>query len=66
MASAFSRCSLITLSSSSLTSLTSSRMLLSVRMFSRIESMIIRSNRLELSLGVSQAPCPRFSREWQT
>ena len=66
MASTFSRCSLITLSSSSLTSFTNSRMLLSVRMFSRMFSMIVRSNFLALRRGVSQAPWPCFSREWQT
>ena len=66
MASTFSRCSLITLSNSSLTSFTRSRMLLSAKMFSRICSIIIRSNRLELSRGVSQAPCPCLSSEWQT
>ena len=65
-ASTFSRCSLITLSNSSLTSLTKSLMLLSVRMFSRICWMIIRSNRLVLSLGVSQVPRPPFNSEWHT
>ncbi|MYD74716.1 MAG: hypothetical protein F4Y11_11100 [Chloroflexi bacterium] len=46
--------------------LTSSRMLLSVSTWSRSWSRISVSNRLALSLGVSQLPEPRLSREPQT
>ena len=61
-----SRSPAITLSISSFTIRTRSRMLLSVRMCSRIWSMIRRSNRLARSLGVVHVPFPRFSSEWQT
>ncbi len=60
------RCSLATPSISSSTIFTRSRMLLSVRMFSRMVDTIRLSNFFELSLGVLQVPLPFFSREWQT
>ena len=50
---------------SSSSSFTRSRMLDSVRMLARISSTMIFSNFLALSLGVSQVPLPRLSREWQ-
>ncbi|MDE2780744.1 MAG: hypothetical protein OXI91_13875 [Chloroflexota bacterium] len=51
---------------SSSTSLTSSLMLDSVRMLSRILPTTISSNLRAFSLGQSQAPLPRFIRDWQT
>ena len=61
-----SRCSLAMPSISSSTSFTRSRMLDSVRMFSRRLSMMSFSKFLAFSLGVSQVPLPCLSREWQT
>ena len=60
------RCSRATPSISSSTIFTRSRMLLSVRMFSRMLPTIRLSKFLELSLGVSQVPLPFLSSEWQT
>ena len=60
------RCSRATPSISSPTIFTKSRMLLSVRMFSRILLTINPSKRLELSLGVLQVPLPFLIRDWQT
>ena len=60
------RCSRATPSISSSTIFTRSRMLLSVRMFSRMVPTIRLSNFLELSLGVSHVPLPFLSSEWQT
>ena len=66
MVSSFWRCSRAIPSISSSTSFTRSRMLDSVSTFSRIWPMINPSKLLALSLGVSQAPLPFLSREWQT
>ncbi len=59
-------CSLMTESISSLTILTRSRMLDSVRMCCLIWSTMRRSKRLALSRGVMHSPLPRLRREWQT
>ena len=66
MFSSLSRCSAATPSISSSISPTRSRMLLSVRMFARIWSIISFSKRFELRRGVLQVPLPFFSSEWQT
>ena len=66
MDSNFLRCSWATPSISSSTSLTSSLTLLSVRMLERICPTTNSSKRLALSLGVLQAPLPRFMIDWQT
>ena len=66
MTFSFLRCSRATPSISSSTILTRSRILLSVRMLSRMLETIRPSKFLELSLGVWQVPLPFLSREWQT
>ena len=66
MTLSFLRCSRAIPSISSSTILTRSRMLLSVRMLSRMLETIRPSNFFELSLGVLQVPLPFLSREWQT
>ena len=47
-------------------SLTGSRMLDSVRTFSRIFPTTVPLKRFAFSLGQSQAPLPRFIKDWQT
>ena len=66
MLSSFARSSRAAPSISLSTGRTRSRMLDSVRMYSRIWSMVSRSKRFALRRGVSQVPLPRFSRDWQT
>ena len=66
MCSSFARSSAATPSISPSTMRTSSRMVVSVRMWSRICSMMSLSKRLALSQGVAQVPRPCFNSEWQT
>ena len=66
MVSNLSRCSAATPSICSSTTFTRPRMLESVRTLERILPTTISSNRLALSLGVSQASLPCFMMDWQT
>ena len=66
MVPSFCLCSLAIPSISSSTSFTSALMLDSVRTLSRSLLTTISSKLLALSLGVAQAPLPRFMMDWQT